>query len=70
MGADEVLRQEADGYEIALVAKRQGIVIPFSFPSRQVLLPNGDETVLEDEEVAAHISAIEDLLGKSGKSRC
>lgn len=70
MGADEVWRQKVEGYDFVLVGKRQEIIIPFSFPAREVILPDGDDTVLEDEEIEAHIRAIDKLLGKPGGSHC
>lgn len=73
MGADEIWRQKVEGYDFALVAKKQPpVVIPFTFnfPTREIILPDGDETVLEDEEVEIHLRAIIKLLGKSKAAQC
>jgi hypothetical protein len=70
MGAEEVWRQKVEGYELALVARKQEILIPFSFQAREVILPDGDNTILEDEEIEAHIRVINKLLGKPGGSNC
>jgi len=70
MGAEELARQRVEDFEVASVGKKQDILIPFAFPSRGIILPDGDETILEDEEIAIHLQEIEKLLGKSGGSSC
>jgi len=65
MGLDEIWRQPVEGYELALIGQKQGIVYPFAFVGREVILPKGDDTVIEDEEIQAHMRWIEKLLGRS-----
>jgi hypothetical protein len=46
------------GDEIASIARRP-IVIPYAFEQKDFILPHGDETILEDEEVEAILRWIE-----------
>jgi len=70
MGAEEHVVTHAEGYDVASVGKRQKILMPYAFPSHGIILPDGDETILEDEEIAIHLHEIEKLLGKTGGSSC
>ncbi len=68
-GLDELWRQSQDGYTLVGIGVRRGIVIPMTFSSHPIILPNGDETVMEDEEIEIHLRAISRLTGK-GNLEC
>ena len=66
MGAEELGRQQAAGYDIVFVGKRERIVFPQAFPHHPISLPEGDDTILEDEEIEIHLRNIKRLLGIPG----
>ena len=68
-GFDVVKTPTANGYEIASVGK-QPIVIPYAYEQKDFLLPDGDETVLEDEVVDAILRWMEDQIGRLKKPPC
>jgi hypothetical protein len=63
-GLDEIWRQSTKEGDIVILGKRQDAIIPLTVPGHQVLLPKGDDTIFEDEEVSAHCRAINRLLGR------
>ncbi len=69
-GIDEILRQPLKEGDLVVIGRRQDVVIPFSFPGRPVLLPKGDDTVLEDEEIQSHCREINRILGRPEDSGC
>jgi hypothetical protein len=63
-GFDEVGRQKAGDYELAVIGRREPILIPFSFPSKDLHLENGDDSELEDEVLDSIWRWIEQQLGR------
>lgn len=70
MGADEIGRHASTEGEVVYIGRSKGILIPYMFPNREIILPFGDATILEDEEIEAHCRAINKLLGKPEESGC
>ena len=70
-GLDEVWRQPNPNKEgeLVVLGKRKDAIFPH-VSGLPVSLPKGDDTVLEDEEVAAHCRAINRLLGRPEDSTC
>ena len=69
-GVDETWRQpKSDGGSIAVVGRKQDAIFPYVY-GRPVDLPDGDDTIIEDEEVQSICREINRLLGRPEDSGC
>lgn len=67
-GFGEVVRIPKESPEIGVIAsKRQPPVWPFAFPCRDIILENGDNSIIDDEVVAALFRWIEKQTGEKVK---
>jgi len=66
-GFDQLVRVQVEGYDLRLIG-RGPVVIPFAFKSFPLLLENGDETEVEDEEIAALMRWIDKQQGQPCRS--
>jgi hypothetical protein len=66
-GFDQIGRFQKDGYDMVFIGKKEGNVIPLFFSHKDILLPNGNETEIEDEEIASVLRWIEKQSGKPRK---
>lgn len=62
-GLDEVWRQPNKEGELVVLGRRKDAIFPY-VSGHPVLLPNGDDTIFEDEEIASHCRAINRMLGR------
>ena len=69
-GIDETWRQpKLDGSSMVLVGRKQDAIFPY-ISGRPIDLPNGDDTILEDEEVQSICREINRMLGLPEDSGC
>jgi hypothetical protein len=67
---DETWRQpKPNGGSLAIVGRKQDAIFPY-VTGRPVDLPDGDDTIIEDEEVQSICREINRLLGRPEDSGC
>lgn len=66
---DEVWRQPVKQGVFVLVGKKQEAIFPY-VSGRPIDLPDGDETLLEDEEVQSICRELNRMLGRPDDSSC